>query len=129
MANKIVLVDTSILIDFYRKTEKSSSIWFSLVKQGYGFAISVITKYEIYAGASQIQIDFWQNVFKEIIILPLDEKCVDTAVRVNANLKRKRKQIDFPDLLIASTAIAHKLTLTTPNRKHFDRIDELNLLD
>jgi hypothetical protein len=39
MANKIVLVDTSILIDFYRKTDKSNSIWFSLVKEGYGFAI------------------------------------------------------------------------------------------
>lgn len=118
-----------ILIDFYRKTDKSNSIWFSLIKQGYGFAISVVTKYEIYTGASQNQIDFWKNALKEIMILPLDEKCVDTAVRVNATLKRKRKQIDLPDLLIASTAISNKVSLATLNKKHFDRIDELSILD
>jgi tRNA(fMet)-specific endonuclease VapC len=63
------------------------------------------------------------------MIFPLDEKCVDTAVRVNANLKRKRKQIDLADLLIASTAISHKLIFATLNRKHFDRIDELTIID
>lgn len=58
MANKIILVDTSILIDFYRKTDKDNSIWISLVRRGYGFAISAITKYEIYSGATQTQLDF-----------------------------------------------------------------------
>ncbi|MBV4355562.1 type II toxin-antitoxin system VapC family toxin [Pinibacter aurantiacus] len=75
------------------------------------------------------QIDFWKNVFKEIIILSLDETCVDTAVLINANLKRKRKQIDLADLLIASTAVSNNLPLVTLNRKHFDRIDELSILD
>ena len=31
MANKIVLVDTSILIDYYRKTDKEKSVWINLV--------------------------------------------------------------------------------------------------
>jgi len=52
MAEKIIMVDTSILIDYYRRTNKNKSIWLSLVKQGYHFAISAITKYEIYSGAT-----------------------------------------------------------------------------
>ncbi len=52
MANQLILVDTSILIDYYRKTDKANSVWVALVRQGYEFAISAITKYEIYSGAT-----------------------------------------------------------------------------
>lgn len=48
MENKVVLVDTSILIDFFRKTKKENSKLVSLVRQGYSFYISTITEYEIY---------------------------------------------------------------------------------
>lgn len=43
MADQIILVDTSILIDYYRKTDKLNSVWVKLVKQGYGFVISAVT--------------------------------------------------------------------------------------
>ncbi|RYE54042.1 MAG: type II toxin-antitoxin system VapC family toxin, partial [Sphingobacteriales bacterium] len=33
-----MLVDTSILIDYYRKTDKEKTIWLSLVRKGYSFA-------------------------------------------------------------------------------------------
>lgn len=45
MADKIVMVDTSILIDYYRKTDKATSVWIALVRQGYKFVISATTKY------------------------------------------------------------------------------------
>ncbi len=35
----MILVDTSILIDYYRKTDKSYSVWITLINQGYEFAI------------------------------------------------------------------------------------------
>lgn len=35
MAEKVVMVDTSILIDYYRKTDKNNSVWISLVREGY----------------------------------------------------------------------------------------------
>ena len=129
MADKVVLVDTSILIDYYRKTDKEKSIWISLVRQGYSFAVSAVTKYEIYAGATLNQLKFWDTVFEAITVMPLDELSVDTAVTVNAALKRKRKQIDMADLFIASTAVAHSLPLVTLNRKHFERIDTLKLIE
>lgn len=127
MADKVVLVDTSILIDYYRKTDKVNTAWIALVQQGYRFAISVITKYEIYAGATPSQVAFWDTVLQTITFIPLDEACVNTAVTINANLKRKRKQIDLADLFIAATAISNNLPFATLNRKHFDRIDGLTL--
>ncbi|WP_425549969.1 type II toxin-antitoxin system VapC family toxin [Compostibacter hankyongensis] len=61
-------------------------------------------------------------------VIPFDEAAVDTAVKINSSLKRKRKQIDIADLFIAATAITHNLPLATLNKKHFNRIEELNIL-
>lgn len=129
MADKLILVDTSILIDFYRKTDKTNSVWVSLIQRGYEFAVSAITKYEIYMGATQSQLDFWDKVFQAITVIPFDEGSVDVAVMVNANLKRKLKQIAIADLFIAATAIKHKLLFATLNRKHFTRIEKLKIID
>ncbi len=129
MADKIILVDTSILIDYYRKTDKEKSAWIALVRQEYSFAISAITKYEIYSGATPNQLTFWDNVLQAISIIPFDEMTVDTAVIINRALKKKRKQLDLADLFIAATAVVHGLSFATLNRKHFDRIDTLNIVE
>jgi len=129
MAYKVILVDTSILIDFYRKTDKNKTVWVSLVKQGFQFAISSITKYEIYSGATENQLQFWNSILQEITVIPFDELTVDKAVEINAKLKLKRKQIDLADPFIASTAIAYALPFSTLNIKHFDRIDQLMIME
>ena len=129
MANQVIMVDTSILIDYYRKTDKNNSQWISLINRGFEFTISAITKYEIYSGATKSQIEFWDNIFKAIIIIPFDDSTVDKAVEINSNLKRKSQQIDIADLFIAATAIANNLSFATLNRKHFDRIDDLNIIE
>ena len=128
MADRIIMVDTSILIDFYRKTDKSRSVWLSLVRQGYEFTISTITKYEIYAGATFNQLEYWNQVLERIKVIPFDEEAVMTAVEINAGLKRLRKQIDLADLFIAATAVTQNIPLATLNMKHFDRIERLNVI-
>ena len=129
MAEKTVMVDTSILIDFYRKTDKSNSVWIKLVREGYVFTISAITKYEIYSGANASQSAYWDNVFDQIEIIPLDEDCIDTAVHINSELKKISKQIALADLLIAASAVTNEMHLATLNKKHFERIDSLNLVE
>jgi tRNA(fMet)-specific endonuclease VapC len=88
-----------------------------------------VTKFEICSGATPIQMTFWDNFFKTITVITLDEHSVDTAVNINNALKRKRKQIDLADLFIAATAVAHDFPLVTLNKNHFDRIGTLQLID
>jgi predicted nucleic acid-binding protein len=120
MADKIILVDTSILIDYFRKTDKQNSVLISLFDEGYDFTISVITYYEIYSGTTENQISFWQNLLQKTKVLFLDEIVAQVAVDINNELKRKRKQIEIADLFIAATAIANKFPFATLNKKHFD---------
>ncbi|MGN6401289.1 MAG: type II toxin-antitoxin system VapC family toxin [Flavisolibacter sp.] len=104
MAGKIILVDTSILIDYYRKTDKEKSVWIALVRKGYSFAISVVSKYEIYSGATSNQLTFWNDVLRAVTVVPLSEASVDIAVTINNGLKKKRKQIDIADIFFCSNS-------------------------
>ena len=61
--------------------------------------------------------------------MPFDETVAKVAVDINRDLKRKRKLIAIPDLFIAATAMANNLPFATLNKKHFDRIDKLNIID
>lgn len=129
MADEVIMVDTTILIDYYRKTDKINSAWIGLIKQGYRFSISAITKYEIFAGANPAQLEFWNDVLKAIQVIPFNEETADKAVEINTQLKRKRKQIAIADLFIAATAVSHNLRMATLNTKHFDRIDGLHIVE
>jgi len=129
MADNIILADTSILIDYFRKSDKQKSVLLVLFDQGYDFSISAITHYEIYSGATVQQIPFWTNLLNKTKVLPFDENVSQIAVNLNSALKRKRKQIGIADLFIAATAISNNLPLSTLNKKHFDRIDGLSLIE
>lgn len=129
MADKIALADTSLLIDFFRKTDKANSAWMKYFHRGYDFNISAITEYEIYTGATKGQLDFWEGMLRRTKVLAFDHSIVLVAVEINQELKRKRKQIGIADLFIAATALFYDLPIATLNRKHFDRIDGLQILD
>ena len=123
-----MLADTSVLIDFFRKTDKSNAYLLELVRNELTFCISAITEFEIYTGATESQYPYWNEFLKKTQVLPFDKPVVKVAVDISKSLKRKRKQIDMADLFIAATALSANLPLATLNRKHFERVDNLNLI-
>ena len=128
MENKVVLLDTSILIEYYRKKDKSKTTLFSLAKTYPEFVVSTVTHFEIYKGASPDKIDFWNSFFSAIRILPFNAEISAEAVNIDSDLKKKRKQIAIADLFIAATATFHNVPIATLNTKHFERIDKLEVL-
>ncbi len=128
MADNLILIDTSILIDFFRKTDKSNSTLVSLVRRGHTYCISAVTEYEIYTGATADQIDFW-NSFLRTTVLPFDKATAKVAVDLTRALKKTRNLVAIADLFIAATAIAANLPCATLNKKHFERITDLILVD
>lgn len=120
MESNLILIDTSILIDFFRKTDKENATLVKLTKQGYTYSISSITDYEIYTGAALGQIDFWTTFLNKIEVLPFTKETSAIAVTISQELKRKRKQISIPDLFIAATAKQNNLAIATLNKKDFE---------
>ncbi len=129
MAKKGLMLDSSILIDYFRKTDKSKSRLVQHFQNFESIFISTITEFEIYNGASETHKDFWNKLLTRIIVLDFDRKAARKSADIVSQLKLKRKTIDKPDLFIAATAIVNNLELDTLNTKHFKDISELTLFE
>jgi len=123
------MIDTTLLIDYFRKSDKAKSRLVQLSERFNQIIISSVTEFEIYSGANEVQLEFWRQLLSEVTVLPFDSQAAHVAVEIQRDLKKVRKSIDKADLFIAATAVANGLTLDTLNRKHFDKINQLTLLD
>jgi tRNA(fMet)-specific endonuclease VapC len=128
MENEKLLIDTSILIDYFRRKDKEKSRLINHFRRFQKIYISSITEFEIYNGATDSHKEFWDKMLTRIIVLDFDSLAAREAARIVSELKPKRKSIDKPDLFIAAIAIVNDLTFDTLNVKHFVHIDRLKLL-
>ncbi len=128
MADEKLMIDSSILIDYFRKTDKSKSKLVSHFRLYDQLYISSITEFEELNGATALQKEFWEGMMARLIVLNFDSLASRKATEIVTQLKAKRKSIDKPDLFIAATAVVHGLKLDTLNIKHFVDINELVLL-
>lgn len=129
MEDKTLMIDTGLLIDYFRKTDKSNSRLVQLSKRFDHLVISAVTEFEIYCGANDAQLIFWKELLSEIPVLAFDSRAAHIAVEIQNNLKKLRKNIEKADLFIAATAVANGLPLDSLNHKHFGKIKELTLLE
>ncbi len=122
------MIDTTILIDYFRKSDKSKSRLVSHFLHVEKLYISTITEFEIYNGAKEAHKEFWERMLTKIGVLDFDSKAARKAAQIVSQLKLIRKTIDKPDLFIAATAITQGLTLDTLNLKHFIDIEGIDIL-
>ena len=95
-------------------------------------AVSEITLGELfygaYKGGYERHIGEAEFVEDNFIIFPITG-CSKTYGRLRSELEAEGIRLDNLDLLIAATAIDHKLILVTHNTRHFERIPGLKLID
>lgn len=127
MENRRVLVDTSILIDFFRKENKKNSKLYK-IQQNHSLYASTITEFEFLAGVKDETIVSLKHFFSKINLLPFDSKAAAKASSIFKDLKSKNQIIEFRDIFIAATAIANNLPISTLNIEHFKRVQDLKIL-
>lgn len=124
-----ILIDSTILIDFLRKEKKEKSVLWRLKEAYERLAISSVSVFELYAGAtSEQKMNDVKTLLKWFNIIAFTDEIAETAGEIFRQLKKDSKLIDFRDLLIASSAVFHNLNLATLNVKHFDKIPNLELV-
>lgn len=95
------------------------------------FTFSIITRYEILRGlkakGAARQIASFELRCSESLVLTLSDNIIDRASDIYEDLYRKGQLISDADILIAATAIVHKLHIVTENPDHFRRIHDLHV--
>lgn len=124
----LICIDSTVLINHFREKIKTNSFFFNLSRKYSGFVIPLFVHFEIYVGAPESQIFFWDNIFSDFITLPYNISVNEVAIQIHKDLKVKRKTTEFKDLIIAATAIRYKYALATLNKKHFEHIEGLDLI-
>jgi predicted nucleic acid-binding protein len=123
-----ILIDTSIIIDHFRKKDKSNTLLIQLFKK-YHLYISSVTVFELYNGAtSEQKVNDIELLLKNVKVLDLTSKVASEASKIYQQLLSENKIIEFRDIFIASTAITNKIPLSTLNLGHFERIKGLKLI-
>lgn len=123
---EVICLDTSVMIEYYRKEKKEKSFLFRLAVH-YHFKIPSVVKYEIYRGDKKDD-DLWNVIFNSVEILPFDSQCAEIAAKIYKDLKLRNQLIESDDILIAATTMKNDLSLATFNKKHFDRINGLEII-
>ncbi len=94
--------------------------------------ISIITLMELYYGAHKSErvtgnLAKVKRLENEFEVIPAGGESADIFGMLKAILEKSGSRLDDFDLIIASCAMAHNLTLVTNNTQHFTRIDGLKL--
>lgn len=124
----MILLDSSVLIELFRKKDKEKTLFYSLAKTNKTLCISSITYYEIGIGNRKSHVDYWGKLCENLLILPLDKECSENAITIYLDLQKENKIIDLADILIGATALTHDIPIATLNDKHFNRIKGLEIV-
>ena len=126
-----VIVDTDILSEFLRGNEKVSKQFNDYYKVFSEINISIITYYEILNGLlyrdARKQLSNFEMFIESNNIISLTTESVNISAQIQADLRKKGKEIGHTDTLIAGIAIANNFQLITNNTAHFKRIKTLEI--
>lgn len=94
--------------------------------------ISIITYADILEGIYYGQDpsryeEIFRSFLRGVAVLGVTRRIAERYARVSGELRAQGLLIPPPDLLIAATALEHRLTVVTRNRRHSARIPHLHL--
>jgi tRNA(fMet)-specific endonuclease VapC len=126
------LLDTNFCIEILNRKDsvaakKLTSVSPSLIR------LCAVVKAELFHGAyksgRESNINLVRVFCSLFVSLPFDDRAAEVYGQVRSELEKQRKLIGPNDLLIASIAIAHNVTLVTHNISEFSRISNLKIED
>lgn len=124
----MLLIDTDILIDYSRGIEEIKQLLIDL-ESDYILAISVITQLELMVGCNnKSEFNSLKKFISKFEIVQLSKPISENTVRLFEKY-RLSHGVQIPDMLIASTAISLKIPLLTKNKKDFQFIKKLDLIN
>ncbi len=124
----LVVVDTDLVIDFLRGRGPGAHLTRRLVIER-RLRVTAVTGFELRVGADFLaRRDQILGLFRSRTV-PLDLASALRAGEVASTLQASETGIGFADCLQAGICLRYGLPLATTNRKHFERVAGLQLID
>lgn len=125
----MIVADTDVLIDFLRGREPGAEAVASALEAGL-LQTTVVSCFELLSGArTGREREVVERLLDRIPVRALDRDAARRAAEVRRNLEQAGVAIGMADSLIAGIALGHNSSLLTRNRRHFERVPSLSLVD
>lgn len=124
----MILADTDVLIDFLAGGTPTAAVIQRYIDSD-RLQTSAVTCFELLSGARPGKRgDAVRILLAGIPVLPLERAAAERAATIRQTLDKIGQPIGMGDSLIAGIALAHGIPLFTRNRRHFERIPDLQLI-
>ncbi len=127
----MVCLETSFLVSYLRGDEKARLIWQKFERRGEVLTIASPSIIELISGAELEEIKKEKEeiigLLSSLIILPLDKGSAVLAGEIEASLILSGQVIGIADIMIGAIALHNNERLITKNKKHFERINGLEI--
>ena len=108
MENTNILIDTSVLIQYLRASNKENTLLIKAFMTKNCF-ISSITAFELYIGAtSESKKQDCHKIIQSLEFLPFDYAQAQIAADIYLRPQKQKSNIEFRDILIAASAVSHE---------------------
>ena len=125
----MILVDTGVWFDFFAGVEPSAGATERLLVEKRA-ALSATTAFELRAGViGKKRLQQIARLVGMVPLLPLTTEVALIAGELYTTLKAKGRLVGNEDLFLAATALEIGVPVLTLNRKHFERVPDLEVLD
>ena len=125
----MVVLDTNILIEYSKGNKEIIKKLDTIHSRNLLITVFTVDEflYGLYLRNSPDEIFLGKELLKKLNVLDYSFNCADKTAELRLKLRKKGQMIDDYDLCIASVCIVNKESLLTLNKKHFQRIKELDL--
>jgi tRNA(fMet)-specific endonuclease VapC len=126
------LLDTDWAVDYLTGRPPAVSLVNTLLRDG--VALSIVSYAEILEGIlgshdPRAARQGFRRLLRALKVLPVTRPIAERYAAMRADLRAQRKPVDprALDLLIAATAVQHKLILVTRNKRHYQDVQAVQL--
>jgi predicted nucleic acid-binding protein len=131
----MICVDTTFLVDLWRNKSSKSNPVRKIVERNQDevFVVPAHAAGEFIEGGTNISEERFREAIRFVRLFEIGEVGLETAMhyaKIVSNLREQKllSGISKPDVWIAAWAIEHGAVLVTGNKKHFQRIQNLELV-
>lgn len=125
----MILADTDVLIDALRGRDPGRIRVATALEEGVLVTTS-ISAFELRSGVrSEAQAAAIADLLHALQILSFDLQAANAAARIRRELEPGGQTIGMGDYLIAGIAVSRSLPLLTRNRRHFERVPGILLVE
>jgi predicted nucleic acid-binding protein len=117
------LLDTSVIIDALNNKKSRRELLRNLIRQGDALGCCPINITEVYAGLRPKEEQSTAGFLRSLQLYPMTWPVAEMAGFLKRDYRKKGQTLNLGDVIIAATALYHRLTLITDNVKDFPMED------